>query len=144
MTQFRMDVPGASYTTFGALFAGDNRYHVPDYQRAYDWGPKERRDLFEDHPQRFLFGLDIASDDRVDQLDDVVSYYRGVLGELSQATAEKIACKNARALLTATSLPGPSGPWLSLLALLVLTAGMVGANRLREVATGQRGSKFPQ
>ena len=48
MTQFRMDVPGASYTTFGALFAGDNRYHVPDYQRAYDWGPKERRDLFED------------------------------------------------------------------------------------------------
>ena len=103
----------------------------------------EWRDLFEDHSDRFLFGLDLASQDRVDQLSDVVSYYRGVLGELSQATAEKIACKNARALLTATHLPGPSGPWLSLLALLVLTAGVVGAKRLREVAPGQRGRTYP-
>ncbi|NQZ98440.1 MAG: amidohydrolase family protein [Myxococcales bacterium] len=97
----------------------------------------EWRDLFEDHPQRFLFGLDIASDDRVDQLDDVVSYYRGVLGELSQATAEKIACKNARALLAPPSLPAPSGPWLIALALLLLVAGVVGVKRLYEVTPGQ-------
>ena len=66
-----------------------------------------------------------------------MSYYRGVLGELSQATAEKIACKNARALLAPPSLPAPSGPWLIALALLLLVAGVVGVKRLYEVTPGQ-------
>ena len=81
------------------------------------------KDLFEDHPDRFLFGLDLANADRWAQLPQVVSYYRGVLGELSQSTAEKIACHNARSLLRPTALPGPSAPWAAILALLMLLGG---------------------
>ena len=91
-----------------------------------DW-----KSLFEDHPDRFLFGLDRASEDREEQVPDVVLFYRGILGELSQATAENIACKNARALLTAPSLPGPGGPWLWLLTLMLLGVGIAGMRRPR-------------
>ncbi|MDP7074729.1 MAG: amidohydrolase family protein [Myxococcota bacterium] len=91
-------------------------------------GP-EWKSLFEDHPDRFLFGLDLASDDRREQLDQVVTYYRGVLGELSQETAEKIACKNARELLTTAAVPGPSRVGLWMLALLVIASAMVHMRR---------------
>lgn len=83
-----------------------------------DW-----KQLFEDHPDRFLIGLDLASEDRWSQLVEVVSYYRGVLGELSQEAAEKIACKNARALLVATAVPGPGGSWVVVLGVLMLVTG---------------------
>jgi len=89
----------------------------------------EWKSLFEDHADRFVFGLDLASEDREEQLSDVMIFYRGILGELSQATAENIACKNARALLTTPALPGPSGPWLGLLVLLLLGAGIAGMKR---------------
>jgi len=79
--------------------------------------------LFEDHPDRFLFGLDLASEDRWSQLPEVVSYYRGVLGELSQDTAEKIACGNARTLLLATSVPGPGGSWIVVVGVLMIVTG---------------------
>lgn len=89
----------------------------------------EWKNLFEEHSDRFLFGLDLASDDRWAQLSAVVTYYRDVLGQLSQETAEKIACKNANALLTIPSVPGSSGPWTGLLALSVLVTGVVAGKR---------------
>lgn len=55
--------------------------------------------VFEEFPDRFMFGLDINTPDRVAALGDIVAYYRSVLGQLSTATAEKIAGKNARALV---------------------------------------------
>ena len=89
----------------------------------------EWKDLFEDHSDRFLFGLDLANPDRVAQLDAVVDYYRGVLGQLSQETAEKIACKNARALLAAPSLPAAGFPMLMVLASLFVATGIAWARR---------------
>lgn len=78
------------------------------------------KELFEDYPDRFMFGLDLASETRWDQLGLVMTYYRGVLAQVSQETAEKIACKNARALLLSTSAPAAGvplgGPLITLLA----------------------------
>ena len=88
------------------------------------------KDLFEDHPERFLFGLDLANPDRWSQLPQVVSYYRGVLGELSQSTAEKIACKNARSLLGPVALPGPRTPWPEILVLMMLLGGAILLRRM--------------
>lgn len=48
MTHAEEDVPGATYTTFKKLFNGDRSFEVPDYQRAYDWGEEERKDLLDD------------------------------------------------------------------------------------------------
>ena len=48
MTEMEKDVPGALYTTFKGLFSDDRCFKVPKYQRAYDWGEKQRRDLFDD------------------------------------------------------------------------------------------------
>jgi len=83
----------------------------------------EWKALFEDHPDRFLFGLDLANPDRVAQLELVVDYYRGILGELSQATAEKIACKNAQRLLAAPALPVAGSSMLTLMVLLFVATG---------------------
>ena len=44
----RDEVPNASYLTFGELFADEQRFFVPEYQRSYDWGEKQREDLFDD------------------------------------------------------------------------------------------------
>ena len=44
----RDEVPNASYLTFGELFAEEQRFFVPEYQRSYDWGEKQREDLFDD------------------------------------------------------------------------------------------------
>lgn len=60
---------------------------------------KDWKTVFEEFPDRFLYGLDLNTPDRVDQLDQVTTYYRSVLGQVSQATAEQIAYKNAKLLL---------------------------------------------
>jgi predicted TIM-barrel fold metal-dependent hydrolase len=83
------------------------------------------KNLFEDHSDRFLFGLDLASEVRWAQMPDVVAYYRSVLGQLSAGAAEKIACENARALLAAPAVPGPGAAGLALLALAILAAALV-------------------
>jgi len=49
--------------------------------------------------RRFLLGLDINNAERLQVLDQLVAYYRLVLGQLAPATAEKLAFKNARRLL---------------------------------------------
>jgi len=85
--------------------------------------------LFEDHPDHFLFGLDLASTARWEQLSDVMVYSRSILGELSQATAEKIGCTNAQTLLAAAPVPGPAAPGI---ALLVLGMSMLGIRRLKQ------------
>ena len=91
----------------------------------------EWSELFGDHPTRFLLGFDLANPDRWAVLSQVVSYYRGVLGELSQQTAERIACKNAQALLSTNSLPGPSFPWTGIGGLGILALGLAAAERTR-------------
>ena len=85
--------------------------------------------LFEDHPDRFLFGLDLASSTRWDQLDAVMIYYRAMLGELSQATAEKIGCTNARALLVAPGVPGPAAEWFFVLAFALSCSALLAMKR---------------
>lgn len=91
----------------------------------------EWKELFEDHSGRFLFGLDLSNSDRVAQLDVVVAFYRGVLGELSQEAAEKIACKNAQVLLAAPSVPGAGTPMLLLLGALFVVTGVAWARGRR-------------
>ena len=87
------------------------------------------KDLFEDHPDRFLFGLDLASSERWDQLSDVVSFYRSILGELDPATAERIACTNAQVLLAATSVPGLAFPTLGGLVVALIGGAWLAAKR---------------
>ena len=87
--------------------------------------------LFEDHPDRFLFGLDLASTTRWGQLSDVMLFYRAVLGELSQNAAEKIGCTNARVLLAAAEVPGPGAPWIGVLVLGVSALGLLALSRNR-------------
>lgn len=91
-----------------------------------DW-----KNLFEDHPDRFLFGLDLASSERWDQLSDVMTFYRSILGELSQTTAERIGCTNAQILLSATSVPGLDAPGLGWLVLGVSALGFFALKRHR-------------
>ena len=83
------------------------------------------KNLFEDHSDRFLFGLDLASETRWAQMPDVVAYYRSVLGELSPAAAERIACENARALLAAPAVPGRGALGLALLVLAIFSVALV-------------------
>jgi len=59
-----------------------------------DW-----QELFEDYPDRILLGLDLTTDDRWAQLDQLVIYYRSLFKQLSQTTAEMIGYKNAKRLL---------------------------------------------
>ena len=87
--------------------------------------------LFEDHPDRFLFGLDLASTTRWDQLSDVMLFYRSVLGELSQTTAEKIGCTNARVLLAAPEVPGPGARAIVVLVLGISALGFLALGRGR-------------
>jgi arylsulfatase A-like enzyme/predicted TIM-barrel fold metal-dependent hydrolase len=58
------------------------------------------RSVFEEFSDHFLFGLDIGGrTDRHLWLDQLVAYYRSVLGQLTPQTAEKIAYRNAQKLL---------------------------------------------
>jgi hypothetical protein len=87
--------------------------------------------LFDDHPDRFLFGLDLASTTRWDQLSDVMVFYRSVLGELSQSAAEKIGCANARVLLAAAEVPGPGVAGIGVLVLGMCVLGFFMLKRAR-------------
>lgn len=62
---------------------------------------REWKDLFEEFPDRFLFGSDVGgqNQDRVSQLPEVVKFYRAVLGQLKPATAAKIGHENAKRIL---------------------------------------------
>lgn len=85
--------------------------------------------LFEDHSDRFLFGLDLANDDRQAQASDVIDFYRSVLGELSADTAEKIACGNAQVLLVVPAVPASGTPWVGGGVLMALAVWVVRARR---------------
>jgi len=59
----------------------------------------EWRQIFEDLPDRFLFGLDLGTEqERTKTIDEQVRYYRAIFGQLRPATAEKIAVFNAMRL----------------------------------------------
>ena len=90
--------------------------------------------LFDDHPDRFLFGLDLASTARWDQLSDVMVFYRSALGELSQSSAEKIGCANARVLFAAAEVPGPGVPGIGVLVLGMSVLGFFALKRGRRFA----------
>lgn len=81
------------------------------------------KNVFEAHADRIVFGLDLASEDRKDQVSDVMAFYRAMLGEVSAATAERIACKNARALLTTPDLPSARAIGVAVLVLALLAVG---------------------
>ena len=57
------------------------------------------RELFEELPDRLLFGIDLGPPNRLPLLDEVVRYYRSVLAQLSRGTAEQIAFRNIKRLL---------------------------------------------
>ena len=57
------------------------------------------RALFQEFPDRFLFGIDLGPPNRLPVLDEVVQYYWSVLAQLTPSTAEKIAYKNIKRLL---------------------------------------------
>lgn len=60
---------------------------------------REWQEVFEEFPDRFLFGLDVTSRHRFNLIPRTVAYYRGVLGQLEPATAAKIGYLNAKRLL---------------------------------------------
>jgi predicted TIM-barrel fold metal-dependent hydrolase len=91
----------------------------------------EWKSLFEDHSARFLFGLDLASSVRWDQLPEVMVFYRSMLGELPQAAAEKIGCANAHTLLAAAAVPGPGAPGIGVLVLGMSALGFIALKRGR-------------
>ena len=82
-----------------------NRSFPTDWQSLTDSTGKlteEWRTLFEDFPDRFLYGSDFlreTTSDRFSQMDDVLAYYRSVFAQLKTETAEKIAYRNAKTLL---------------------------------------------
>jgi hypothetical protein len=55
--------------------------------------------FFREFADRITFGLDVNDAERAGLLDQTVTYYRSVLGQLDTATAEKVAYKNAARLL---------------------------------------------
>ena len=55
--------------------------------------------LLREFPDRFMVGLDVNNPDRVRHVDELVAYYRAVLGQLAPATASNIAYRNAKRLL---------------------------------------------
>ena len=60
---------------------------------------EEWRALFQEFPDRFLFGIDLGPPNRLPILDEVVRYYRSVLAQLTLSTAEMIAYQNIKRLL---------------------------------------------
>jgi predicted TIM-barrel fold metal-dependent hydrolase len=54
--------------------------------------------VLEEHSDRFLFGTDIGPGDRDSQINEVVSWYQDMLGQLDREHAEAIANGNARRL----------------------------------------------
>ncbi|MBI2368895.1 MAG: hypothetical protein HYV08_01370 [Deltaproteobacteria bacterium] len=60
---------------------------------------EEWRGVFETFPDRFLFGIDVDSTQRLNDVERVVQYFRSVLAQLTPSTAEKIASGNLRRLL---------------------------------------------
>jgi predicted TIM-barrel fold metal-dependent hydrolase len=63
---------------------------------------EEWRAVFEGFPDRFLFGIDLGTADRLEMVEQVVQYYRSVLAQLTPTTAEKIANGNIKRLLSQT------------------------------------------
>ena len=51
------DVPKATLMNFSELFSDGRSFEIPDYQRAYEWGAVQRKDLFDD----------------LDRLDDLIT-----------------------------------------------------------------------
>jgi Tat protein secretion system quality control protein TatD with DNase activity len=63
---------------------------------------EEWRAVFEEFPDRFLFGIDVASGLLLEMVEQVVQYYRSVLAQLTPTTAVKIANGNIKRLLFQT------------------------------------------
>lgn len=65
----------------------------PDGNLYQEW-----KNLFEAYPKRFMVGNDCVVSWHYDYYTEWMGFYRKLLGELSPATAEKIAYKNAQRL----------------------------------------------
>ena len=59
-----------------------------------DW-----KEVFEEFPDRFVFGFDFGTGNRYPLIDDLIEYYTDLLRQLDDATANKIAHENIERLL---------------------------------------------
>ena len=62
------------------------------------------KDLMESNPDRVLFGSDIGPKGRLEEYEEILSYYRGLLSQLEPETAALIGYQNALNLYFNTSL----------------------------------------
>ncbi|MCC6179569.1 MAG: hypothetical protein IT305_30025 [Chloroflexi bacterium] len=64
--------------------------------------------LFDDHPDRFLIGLDlfVAAHYQTSYVNSMAAYYRALLGQLAPGIAAQIAYQNADRLAAPTALGG--------------------------------------
>ena len=60
---------------------------------------KEWEDLFETYPERFFFGIDIFLEEHIGSVEDEVTYWRKILGQLEPQAAQSIGCDNIREML---------------------------------------------
>jgi len=80
----------------------------PYYERAYDLSDQrlddigviksEWKELFEKHPDKFFFGLDLGPADRHKNAEETIDYYRSILSQLNSDAEAKISYKNAHRL----------------------------------------------
>ena len=79
----------------------ERRVPIEEQSLTYEDGTLkgEWRTVFEEFPDRFLFGIDLGPPNRLAILEEVMHYYRSVLAQLTSSTAEKIAHKNIKRLL---------------------------------------------
>ena len=84
--------------------------------------------LFETFPDRVLYGSDIGPSGRLEQYDQIQTYYQEILDQLDPQVAEKIAYRNARALFP-PAVPEPTS--LALVLLPLIAAGRSHRGRSR-------------
>ena len=75
------------------LSIGEQRLDHADQTIKEDW-----KALFEQYSDRILFGTDIGPGSRHEYIDEVVAYYKVVLGQLSEQAQERISHTNAASL----------------------------------------------
>jgi len=96
------DISGNSTINWISLDEENQRIYIATTFGAYysELGNIEWKKLFEEFPDRFVIGSDINTG-RFDNYDRVMDTFRSiVLKDLSKATAEKIAFKNAWRFMT--------------------------------------------
>ena len=87
--------------TFGTIAGNEYRpnSHVTRIQNNDGTINPSMRDLFEQFPDRFMIGADIAHPDAYTRYNDIITAFRRLLSQVSPETARKIGNDNAERLL---------------------------------------------